>query len=580
MNTQLSRAVETLAMKRLLAPLAIVLGLVMAAPLAVNAQQPPQGKKAPAKGGGGARGGGGHPAPRAAPHISAPRVAPHPVVRAAPHVAPRRAAAPHFTPRRAAAPHVTRQRAVVPHVRTQRAATPHVRTQRAATPRATSRPATLSTQQQTRAAQRHERTLRNQENRALRRLPASQRAQRREEINRARRERANQRNAVQPNAVVQPNALAQPNVATAQRNARAQRRALRRNRTAAVTGQAARTGRFAAPFAANARTAGARRARRYHYAARRAWRRGLRAAFIPWYGPVFWPYAYSDIFDYAFWPDGYEDGYWAYAYDDFIDGLFWGEEGPPDEYVEYAEAPPPRPRYAAVQDLCKQPGTGITAWPFAEIERKLDLTGEQRALLGDVRDAAGKAASVFRDSCPAENAYPLTPPGRLRAMTGRLQATLDAVQTVRPPLERFYNSLTDEQKERFNELGPTKLRINAEARAALPADAKTCTQAKPGLTNLPIEQIDNVVAPSEAQEKLLDNLEDATAKAVSILQAACPDETPLTPPGRLAAMQARLQAMIDAANAVRPALDDFYASLTSEQKARFNRIGRTLAKAE
>jgi hypothetical protein len=196
-----------------------------------------------------------------------------------------------------------------------------------------------------------------------------------------------------------------------------------------------------------------------------------------------------------------------------------------------------------------------------------------------VRDAAREAASVFRNSCPASNAFPLTPPGRLRAMTGRLQATLEAVQTVRPPLERFYNSLTDEQKERFNELGPTKLRNNAEARAALPTDSKTCAQAKPGLTNLPIEKIDEVVVPSEAQEKLLDSLEDATSKAVSILQGACPDEAPLTPPGRLAAMQTRLQAMIDAANTVKPALDAFYASLSNEQKARFNRIGRTLAKS-
>jgi hypothetical protein len=37
--------------------------------------------------------------------------------------------------------------------------------------------------------------------------------------------------------------------------------------------------------------------------------------------------------------------------------------------------------------------------------------------------------------------------------------------------------------------------------------------------------------------------------------------------------------MIDAANTVKPALDGFYASLTSEQKARFNRIGRELAQA-
>jgi hypothetical protein len=38
--------------------------------------------------------------------------------------------------------------------------------------------------------------------------------------------------------------------------------------------------------------------------------------------------------------------------------------------------------------------------------------------------------------------------------------------------------------------------------------------------------------------------------------------------------------MIEAANTVEPALDSFYASLSNEQKARFNRMGRELAKAE
>jgi len=442
----------------------------------------------------------------------------------------------------------------------------------------TAQPKPQAPQAQTQAAQqREERALRRSEDRALRKLPASQRAAKREDIRKAREQRARQRQqAAQPNAIIQPNAAATPNAA-AGRNARAQQRALRRHRGAAITAQAARQGRFAAPFATRAQAAAAHRARRYHYAARRAWTRGLRAAFIPWYGPVFWPYAYSDVFYYAFWPYGYEEGFWAYAYDDFIDSLFWGEAGPPEEYVDYAVAPP-RPRYAAVQELCKQPGSGITAWPFAEIERKLGLSREQRALLGDVRDAAKKAAGVFAASCPSDNAFPLTPPGRLRAMSARLQATLEAVQTVRPALETFYNALSDEQKERFNRLGPDKLRNNAEASAALPSDANACAQAKSGLTNLPIEQIDAVVAPSDAQESLLDTLADATDKAVSVLQAACPDETPLTPPGRLEAMESRLKAMIDAAEIVKPALDDFYASLSNEQKARFNRIGRELAK--
>ena len=39
-------------------------------------------------------------------------------------------------------------------------------------------------------------------------------------------------------------------------------------------------------------------------------------------------------------------------------------------------------------------------------------------------------------------------------------------------------------------------------------------------------------------------------------------------------MQKRLEAMIEAANSVRPALQDFYAALSDEQKAKFNRLGR------
>ena len=387
----------------------------------------------------------------------------------------------------------------------------------------------------------------------MRALPSSQRAQKQQEINQQRQLRTAQRIAA---------------------------RGPRRNWQARVMPQAARQGRFAAGFAARAQDANAR-VRPAAVAARRAWRRGLRATFVPWIGPVFWPYAYSDIFDYAFWPNGYDDGYWAYAYDDFFDVVFWGEVGPPEEY---GYAPPPasgstRPTYAAVQELCKQPGTGITAWPFAEIEKKVGLNAEQKQMLADVRSAAAKAASVFKVSCPAEHALPLTPPGRLQAMVGRLQATLEAVQIVRPALEKFYDSLSDEQKARFNEIGPKNHAVNAEASQALAQDAQSCKEPKPGLSNLPIEKIEDVVNPTDAQEADLKKLQEATDKAVSLLQAACPEDTPLTPPGRLEAMEKRLQAMIDAANTVKPALDSFYASLTSEQKARFNRIGQELAQS-
>lgn len=331
------------------------------------------------------------------------------------------------------------------------------------------------------------------------------------------------------------------------------------------------------------RTGNALPMRAAYVAPRRAWHRGLRAAFVPWYGPVFWPYAYSDIFDYTFWPDAYDDGYWAYAYDDFLDGVFWGEEGPPEEYAYEpgVERPAPAiPRYAAVQELCRDPGTGITAWPFADIEKKVGLNDEQRRLLAAVKKAGQDAGAAFKASCPPNDAFPLTPVGRLEAMTLRLQATLQAVQTVRPPLETFYNALSDEQKARFNDLGPKVGPKPANGDVKQAQDTQSCKQPKEGLANLPIEKIEDAVKPTDAQVAGLNSLQDATNKAVSILQAACPDEIPLTPPGRLETMEKRLTAMIDAANTVKPALASFYGSLTNEQKARFNRIGRTLAQSE
>ena len=235
-----------------------------------------------------------------------------------------------------------------------------------------------------------------------------------------------------------PNDHAQPN-ASVQPNAQAQR-GERRNGVARVTPQAAQQGRFAARFAERAQGANYR-AGTATLAPRRAWSLGLRAAFVPWYGPVFWPYAYSDVFDYAFWPSGYDDGYFAYAYDDFFDGVFWGQAGPPPEY-SYAYAPPNARREPARlpplwKRLCTQPGTGITAWPFAEIKSKVGLNAEQKQLLDEVRSSGQKAASVFKASCPAKNAFAMTPPGRLQAMTLRLTATLEAVQTVRPAMEKL-----------------------------------------------------------------------------------------------------------------------------------------------
>ena len=322
----------------------------------------------------------------------------------------------------------------------------------------------------------------------------------------------------------------------------------------------------------------------------------MRVAFVPWFGAIYWPYAYTDVFYYTFWPYGYEPAYWAYAYDDFFDGIFFPDGAP---YVDYAYEGPYRggstSRRAAsettgaisstpgrvsqaARDLCAEPAKGITAWPFERIEQAVEPNAEQRAALEELKKAAAEAADRFKQACP-EN-LPMTPPGRLQAMTLRLQATLDAVKVVRPPLERFYNSLTDEQKARFNAIGPDVGKDQQRvARSETQNQQADCGGEKAGLTALPIERIEEVVQPTLAQAGALDRLNEAMDKAVQVLQSACPTVIPQTPVGRLEVMQKRLEAMIEAANTVRPALEDFYASLTNEQKAKFNRLGRDTARA-
>lgn len=495
------------------------------------------------------------PPPNFARPQAPPQVAPQQARRPQPRIFPQQSA----RPQRPAGPPQPSQ--------AQRSQTPpsNVATPRIAAP----------TVAQQRATARQEQLERRREQRVLRNLPPAQRAARREKFEQARQQRALQRQqqaqpqAVQPNARI--NAAANP--------AQPQ---LRRNGRPRITPQASRQGRFAG-FAAS-RSSGQRQmtmtVRAQRIAPRAAWRRGHRANFVAWFGPVFWPYAYADIFDYTFWPSGYDEGYWYYAYDDFFDGVYYGEYGPPPDYVGSIEAASTASQqpltYKSVQSLCQQPGNGITAWPIAEIEAKVGLNADQKALLNGVQNAGKRAADVFKQTCPSENAYPLTPPGRLASMTARLDATLQAVETVRPPLTAFYDSLSDEQKERFNAIGPGKNVANAEAKEALPDDAKKCGENKAGLTNLPIEQIEDAVKPTEQQQASLDRLGEATVKAVGILQAACPSETPLTPPGRLEAIETRLKAMVEAANTVKQPLGDFYASLSSEQKARFNRMGRDL----
>jgi len=60
-------------------------------------------------------------------------------------------------------------------------------------------------------------------------------------------------------------------------------------------------------------------------------------------------------------------------------------------------------------------------------------------------------ADIMKANCSTEAT--LTPTARLASMAQRLDTMLQALDTVQPALTRFYASLNDEQKARFNILG-------------------------------------------------------------------------------------------------------------------------------
>src|SRR6185295_18888705 len=141
--------------------------------------------------------------------------------------------------------------------------------------------------------------------------------------------------------------------------------------------------------------------------------------------------------------------------------------------------------------------------------------------------------------------------GRLAAMRTRLDAMLGAGRTVRPTLERFYQSLSDEQKARFNALEPED--APEQARSDL---TQVCGENAAGIGALPIERIAQGVRPDAAQRGALNGLQDAVSEAVNLLKSECPTAQPLTAVGRMEAMEQRLQTMLQAVQTVQPALEN------------------------
>jgi len=284
-----------------------------------------------------------------------------------------------------------------------------------------------------------------------------------------------------------------------------------------------------------------------------------------WVGPLFWPFAYYDIYDYTLW--GYGAPFWDYGYLDIYAGLF-GPYGYGGLSGYVGSHPRGRGRHSAdsFAQMCADDSRQIAGLPIDQIGQAIQPNGAQRAALDDLASASIKAAQTIRASCPAQVAA--TAPGRLAAMQDRIAAMISGVALVRPPLERLYGLLNDEQKARFNALAE-------DERKKAPTDNSVaeCGKPPPQMLSWPADEIEAKLHPNDTQRAALKSLQDAAAHAADALKTACQPADVLTPVARLDAIAKRLDAMLQAVKSVRSALDEFYTTLSDEQKAQFEAIG-------
>lgn len=309
-----------------------------------------------------------------------------------------------------------------------------------------------------------------------------------------------------------------------------------------------------------------------------------------WVGPLYWPFAYNDMYDYAIWGDGYDDSFWGYGYGygDIYAGMFapYGYDDLTGYLPQYASTNPrgtgsttgqaspaaatPNAETGALTQMCGDDSRDIAGLPIDQVQQTIQPNDAQRAALDDLANASAKAAQGIKAACPTDVA--LTAPSRLAHMQQRIEAMIAAVEIVQPPLEKFYGLLSDEQKLRLTALGKDQRQSQVAERTA-GSLALNCGAGQPGVTEWPTAEIDRTVRPTETQRASLVALEDDAAKAADMLKASCQADNSLTPPARLATVGKRLDTMLQAVNTVRSGLDGFYGALNDEQKARFEAIG-------
>ena len=146
---------------------------------------------------------------------------------------------------------------------------------------------------------------------------------------------------------------------------------------------------------------------------------------------------------------------------------------------------------------------------------------------------------------------------------------------------RYMRTNPNEARTRLNGVNAARTeQTDREARTETGTGLlESCTGVAPGVTNLPIDQIRQTIHPTADQEAALDDLRAASSQASDIIKSSCPASVPLTPAGRLDAVEQQLNATTKAIQIVRSPLERFYQALSDDQRKQFNTINSSVENA-
>src|SRR5262249_41590818 len=257
---------------------------------------------------------------------------------------------------------------------------------------------------------------------------------------------------------------------------------------------------------------------------------------------IFWPDAAADLADYVLFADG-KERFWTYGYDSIVHAAFTaadsgdprGMHGQPGAgRLSGASSQAKTPLDSA--DLCRANSASADAL-IARIDRAVGPNVSQRDALEQLRRALAQAIERIAAACPA--AMPTTVAERLKTIQDRIWAMHDALLTIRLPFETFYNSLTDELRQRLRreELESAGIAAGAsegQGQTIIDRRAPACAEPAAGSADRTMQAI----APA-AHEQQRAGLE-ALRQMAQLIAGSCPSDTHLDDPiARLAAAKDR-----------------------------------------